>query len=140
MGKIKKTLPINKIYFLILIITLLIGVPPFVLYGSARLTGELPSYQEWLSYHGNHGPWSPPRTLVPWWALWKGDLIVNSSWLLVVLSVVTFLLSIILGLNASTKRFLTFIKGIGLVLLQLLWVYMIMLTMFWTLFCLPSCV
>jgi hypothetical protein len=132
MGKIKKSLPTNKIYFLILFITLLVGVPPFVLYGSARLTGEIPSFQQWQSSLVIHGPWSPPRTLVPWWALWKGDLIVYSVLLLAVLSIVTFLLSIILGFTASKKHFLNFIKGIGLVILQLLWAYMIIITMGWT--------
>jgi hypothetical protein len=133
MGRIKKTLPANKIYLLILIIILLVGVPPFVLYGSARLTGELPSYQEWYGVLGNnHGPWSPPRTFEPWWITWRTDLIVNSVLLMAVLSILTFLSSIILGLTASKKRFLNFIKGLGLVLLQLLWAYMIMLTMFWT--------
>jgi hypothetical protein len=132
MRKIKKTLPINKIYLFILIITLLVGVTPFVLYGSARLTGELPSFQEWLSSGDNHGPWSPPRFIAPWWMTWRTDLIVNPVFLLVVLSIVTFLSSIILGLTASTKRFLNFIKGIGLVLLQLFGACMIILTMFWT--------
>ena len=133
MGKIKKTLAANKIYLLIFIITLLVGVPPFVLYATARFTGELPSYQEWYGILGNnHGPWSPPRTIFPWWFTWRTDLIINSMWLLAVLSIVTFLSSIILGLTAPTKRFLNFIKGIGLVLLQLLWAYMIIITMFWT--------
>jgi hypothetical protein len=135
MGKIKKTLAANKIYLLILIITLLVGVPPFVLYFSARLTGELPSYQEWYGILGNnHGPWSPPRTFFPWWITWRTDLIANSVLLMTVLPFVSFLSGIILGLTASTKRFLTFIKGVGLVLLQLLWAYMIMITMFWTIF------
>jgi hypothetical protein len=133
MGKIKKTPAVNKIFFIIFIITSLVGVLPFVLYASARLTGELPSYQEWFGVLGNiHGPWSPPRTIVPWWFTWRTDLIGNSIWLLVVLSIVTFLSSIILGLAAPTKRFINFIKGIGLVFLQLLWAYMIILTMFWT--------
>ena len=112
-------------------ITLLVGVPPFAVYGSARLTGELPSYQEWLSSGPKHGPWAPPRIFASWGISWKGDLVVYSVLIMAVLLIVTFLISIILGLTASTKRFLTFVKGIGLVLLQLLWVYMIMLTMFW---------
>ena len=133
MGKIKKTLAANKIYLIILIITLLVGVPPFILYGSARLTGELPGYQEWYGILGNnHGPWTPPRAIFPWWFTWKTDLIADSVLFMAVLPFVTFLSSIILGLTASTKRFLTLIKGIGLALLQLLWAYMIMVTMFWT--------
>jgi hypothetical protein len=123
MPQIKNPPTGNKYYLLLLILTLLIGMPPFILYGAARLSGALPSYQVWQSYLGNHGPWA---------FSWEADFISTSILLMVaLLPFGTFLVSVITGFNASSRRFYNFLKGMGLVFLQLLWAYMIMITMFW---------
>jgi len=123
MNAIKNFLTQNKIYSLLFCITLLIGLPPFIIYGSALHAGSIPTYDEWAHYGGNHGPWffSP-----------KADLILNTSLALLFLSGITFVVSIIISLRSNTGRFCMFAKGIVLALGQIFWAYLILRTMFWT--------
>ena len=92
----------NKIYIFLFGLTILIGVPPFARYSFARLSGSLPSFEEWALYGGNHGPWffSP-----------IADVIVNSSFALLILSGVTLVASIVIGLRSKVKRVINFAKG-----------------------------
>ena len=113
----------NKLSSVLFGFTLLFGLPPFIMYATALYTGSFPRFEEWAHYGGNHGPWhfSP-----------KADMIVNSSFALLILSGVTILSSIIVGLRAKAGRFVNFAKGFVLALLQILWAYLILRVMFWT--------
>ena len=112
----------NKIYSVLFCITLLIGLPPFIMYAMALYDGSLPSFEEWARYGGNHGPWhfSP-----------QVDMIVNTSFTLLILSGATLVVSVIVGLRAKGRRFFSFTKGFVLALLQLLWAYLILRVMLW---------
>ena len=123
MGTVLRFLGKNKFYSFIFGITLLIGLPPFIMYATSLYDGSLPSFEEWVGYGGNHGPWhfSP-----------KADMIVNASFALLILSGVTILNSIIVGLRAKTGRLVSFAKGFVFALLQLFWAYLILRVMFWT--------
>jgi hypothetical protein len=79
-------------------------------------------FEEWARYGGNHGPWhfSP-----------QVDMIVNTSFTLLILSGATLVVSVIVGLRAKGRRFFSFTKGFVLALLQLLWAYLILRVMLW---------
>lgn len=112
----------NKIYIFLFGFTLLIGIPPLVKYAYERLTGSLPSYEEWVRHGGNHGPWH----FLP-----EADMVVNSSFALVVLAEVTLLVSVIISLRSKGERVTNLSKGIAIVTVQLLWAFMILWTTFW---------
>jgi hypothetical protein len=88
----------------------------------ARLSGSLPSYEEWRHYGGNHGPW---------FFLPIAENIVYAILALVILSVVTFITGVAIGLRSRVGRLAEFLKGFFLALLQIFWAYLIIRTMFW---------
>ncbi|MES2459009.1 MAG: hypothetical protein V4671_00390 [Armatimonadota bacterium] len=47
----------NKALTLLLTITLLLGILPYIPFGWARIFGNLPSQAVWEFNGGNHGPW-----------------------------------------------------------------------------------
>ena len=122
MSAIIQFLAKNRIYFFLFGLTLLIGVPPFLRYSFARLSGSLPSFEEWARYGGNHGPWH----FLP-----SADVIVNTSFALLILSGTTLVASIVIAIRSNTGRFVNFAKGFALAILQVLWAFMILWTMFW---------
>lgn len=57
MEKEKLLTPPRRWFLVLFFLTLLIGVPPLVIYAVARLNGTLPSEASWSVNGGNHGPW-----------------------------------------------------------------------------------
>ncbi len=112
----------NKIFVILFIITLVICVPPFALYGAARFTGSLPSEAVWASRGGNHGPW---------WDEPQGFLITLACLAMMAMPFVTFFLGLALSISVKNQRLLTFIKGLALATFQFGLGYVLLTSVFW---------
>ncbi|RYZ89745.1 MAG: hypothetical protein EOP04_05970 [Proteobacteria bacterium] len=112
----------DRTFLILLIVTLLVCIPSFVLYGAARLTSSIPSEAVWSSRGGNHGPW---------WDKPQGILLTLACLAMPVMPFVTFLLGLTHSVCAKKRKLFTFIKGMSLAAFQVALSYELITSIVW---------
>ncbi len=102
-------------------LTALFGTAPLLLYAWARLTGSLPSPDNWDRHFANHGPW---------WDSLQGVIIYGSDLPLMLLGGLSLLSSIVLGVTRRKGRLV--IAGMAMVALQAAVLIIHFWYLFWT--------